>query len=276
MNNELQKVNNGIVNAETLIQTAIEKNVSVESLEKLLSMRTQLKKEWAQEQYYKNLSEFQKECPVIKKTNGVKGKDGKTRYFYASLDEIISQIKDYLQKYGFSYNVKTKQETGSVTAICIAHHVSGHSEETEFKIPIDPEAYMNAAQKVASALTFAKRYAFCNSFGIMTGDEDDDSNSTPAEEKPTAKQSSEKTIDYSREPKSGKAWSKAPDKTLIAAYAFYKADAGYSSAILSELKIRGLDKNIAPVKHASTVKEIIPDEKEVAIMFDDEESVGVK
>ena len=45
-----------------------------------------------------------------------------------------------------------------------------------FKVPIDKEGYMNAPQKFASALTFAKRYAFCNAFGILTGDEDDDSN----------------------------------------------------------------------------------------------------
>ena len=35
---------------------------------------------------------------------------------------------------------------------------------------------MSAQQKVGAALTFAKRYAFCNAFGIMTGDEDNDAN----------------------------------------------------------------------------------------------------
>ena len=42
-------------------------------------------------------------------------------------------------------------------------------------MPVDAGAYMNEAQKAASALTFAKRYSFCNAFGILTGDEDDDS-----------------------------------------------------------------------------------------------------
>jgi len=35
---------------------------------------------------------------------------------------------------------------------------------------------MNDAQKIASALTYSKRYAFCNATGIMTGDEDQDGN----------------------------------------------------------------------------------------------------
>jgi hypothetical protein len=35
-------------------------------------------------------------------------------------------------------------------------------------------AVRSANQDYASALTFAKRYAFCNAFGIMTGDADTD------------------------------------------------------------------------------------------------------
>jgi hypothetical protein len=53
----------------------------------------------------------------------------------------------------------------------------GHSQESDFTVPIDEKAFMNAPQKVASALTFAKRYAFCNAFGILTGDEDNDGQS---------------------------------------------------------------------------------------------------
>jgi len=33
---------------------------------------------------------------------------------------------------------------------------------------------MSQTQVVAAALTFAKRYAFCNAFGIMTGDDDNE------------------------------------------------------------------------------------------------------
>ena len=35
-------------------------------------------------------------------------------------------------------------------------------------------AMMNAPQQTAATMTYAKRYAFCNAFGIMTGDEDTD------------------------------------------------------------------------------------------------------
>jgi ERF superfamily. len=40
---------------------------------------------------------------------------------------------------------------------------------------------MSDTQHVAAALTFAKRYAFTNAFGIMTGDDDNDAAKTGKE-----------------------------------------------------------------------------------------------
>jgi len=162
------------IDIERLLMQAVEKGLSVDSLERLLEMRTQLKTEWARDEFYRELALFQSKCPIIIKTRQVFDKSGKLRYKFASLDEIIAKIKTPLKKHGFSYTIKTRQENESVTAIVEAHHVAGHTEVTDFTVPIDPSAYMNAAQKVASALTYSKRYAFCNAFGILTGDEDDD------------------------------------------------------------------------------------------------------
>ena len=43
---------------------------------------------------------------------------------------------------------------------------------------------MSDSQVVAAASTFSKRYAFCNAFGILTGDEDNDGQAikTPAKD----------------------------------------------------------------------------------------------
>jgi len=165
------------VNPETLIAQAIEKGLPVETMERLLAMRRELKAEWAREEYYRELSAFQEACPVITKSAGVdftSKKGVRVKYKYAPLDVIVTAVKKQQKEHGFSYTITTRQDKDSVTAICNVHHVAGHSESTEFTIPVDPDAYMNAAQKVASALTYAKRYAFCNAFGILTGDEDDD------------------------------------------------------------------------------------------------------
>ena len=162
------------LNPEVLIAKAIEKNVPVETMEKLLAMRDKLKKEWAEEQFYKALAGFQSECPTIKKTKIVKDKHGKIRYRYAPLESIIEQVKDLLKAYNFSYTIQSRLEDGQLIVTCELHHKDGHSKSSEFRVPIYDSNYMNNIQKYASSLTYAKRYAFCNATGIMTGDEDND------------------------------------------------------------------------------------------------------
>jgi hypothetical protein len=165
------------VNPQALIARAIDKNLPIESMERLLAMRRELRAEWAREQYFKALAQFQRGCPTIGKGKRVDDKSGRKRYSYAPLDQIVEEVKDLLADCGFSYSTAVRQTPDTVTAICDSHHRDGHSETTEFMVPIDHEAYMNEPQKVASALTYATRYAFRNAFGIMTGDDDDDAQS---------------------------------------------------------------------------------------------------
>jgi hypothetical protein len=164
-------------NFESLISQAIDKNIDVTTMEKLLAMYEKLKAQHAKEEYYKALSSFQADCPEIKKEAKVDftNKTGKrTKYNYATLDMIVSTVKTILKNNGFSYTIKAEQTKEGVTAICNTFHVAGHKEETQFFVPYDLDAYMNIAQKAGSALTYAKRYAFCNAWGIMTADQDDD------------------------------------------------------------------------------------------------------
>jgi hypothetical protein len=153
-------------------------------------MRTQLKQEWAKEEYNRALSEFQARCPAIAKTKIVKDKHGDVRYKYAPLESIIEQVKDLLHASGFSYTFNAVYEReiisdkgmksgGAQIITCTARHIAGWSEVAEFRSPIDWDAYMSDVQKQGSAMTFAKRYAFCSVFGIMTGDEDDDGQTVP-------------------------------------------------------------------------------------------------
>lgn len=162
------------ISPEVLIAQAIDKGVPVETMERLLAMRRELKAEQSKEAYDRAMSAFQSECQTIEKTKKVLNKDKTVRYAYAPIEAIVEQVKPLLQKHGFSYTIDAPVDENSVTAICKTTHELGHSTTSSFKIPIDKDSYMSAPQKFASALTFAKRYAFCNAFGILTGDEDDD------------------------------------------------------------------------------------------------------
>lgn len=159
---------------ESILRFAVESKASVEVIERMMAVRKQLRDEQSKEAFDAALAAFQAECPVIEKKKSVADKGGGTRYKYAPLDDIVSTVKELLQKHGFSYSLTAKVDQGWVEAICTVTHRAGHSHQSEFKVPIDDKAYMNQMQKFAAALTYAKRYAFCNAFGILTGDEDTD------------------------------------------------------------------------------------------------------
>jgi hypothetical protein len=163
------------VDPQALLAQAIDKNLPIESMERLLAMRDKMKAEWAREHFFTALSGFQHECPVVEKTHEVPNKDKKTiRYRYAPLEDVVAAVQPFLEKWGFSWTVKPSQKDGMVKASCYAHHKDGHEELTEFEVPLDADAYMSNPQKAAAALTFARRYAFINAFGIVTKGEDND------------------------------------------------------------------------------------------------------
>jgi len=159
---------------ENLLSQAVKQGASVETMEKLLAMRRELKAEFAKEAFDKAMADFQKECPVIKKKKaGGKTNSGQVGYMYAPLESIVEQVKGLLHDHGFSYSIQTKTGDKKVTAICTAKHVNGHSESSDMEIPLGGKTgIMSDSQVTAAAITFAKRYAFCNAFGILTGDAD--------------------------------------------------------------------------------------------------------
>ena len=173
-------------NAETLISQAIASKADVGTMERLLAMRKNLKDEWAKEQFDKAMAAFQSECPIIKKTKTVKTKSGDDAYSYAPLDTIVIQVKPILEKHGFSYSTQTETSEKMVKATCVAKHKDGHSESSSMEVPLGNKTQvMSDTQVVAAAITFAKRYAFLNEFGILTGDEDKEEILNTGEKKDT-------------------------------------------------------------------------------------------
>lgn len=166
------------MNPQNLIMSAVQSGASIDVLERLLSMRDRIVKEQAEIAFRESMSLFQEECPVIAKKKEVKNKDKTTtRYKYAPLDDIIKTVQPIITKHGFSYKIETKnidEPFKGIESTVIISHVMGHSESTCFSVPIDSNEYMTEPQRYLSSQTFTKRVAFCNGFGIITGDTDDD------------------------------------------------------------------------------------------------------
>ena len=176
---------------ENMIMQAIKEGTPVETLERVLAMRDKLKAEYAKEQYDIAMSGFQSECPIIKRVKeGSKTKSGQLAFKYAPLEVIIKEVQPMMRKYNLSYNFKPmKNEQGKLTDVrCYATHINGYSDFSEMPVTEGGgTSLMSGSQISAASITFAKRYAFCNIFGIVTEEEDNENQlpkDVPAE--PTA------------------------------------------------------------------------------------------
>ena len=165
------------VSIESLLQSGITSKADIAVMEKLFTMRNTLKAEKDKEAFYRALANFQSETSAVPKSKPVKyntQSSGTVDYHYAPIESIVESVKGALEKNGFSYTLKTEQTDTKITVTCEAHHESGHTESTSLTVPMSTGTKMNAIQQIGSAITYAKRYAFCNAFGIMTADEDTD------------------------------------------------------------------------------------------------------
>ncbi len=161
--------------ADALLSQAVATGATIDTLERLMKLRREMLAEEAQKAFNKAMAEFQAECPVIAKTKSVKTNDGKLAYKYAPIESAVLQVKELIQKHGFRYSTTMKLKDGNVIAYCRVVHELGHEEVSEMEVPLGNKTQiMSQSQVVAAASTFAKRYAFLNAFGIMTGDEDND------------------------------------------------------------------------------------------------------
>jgi len=166
------------MSVEGLIKIALNKNSSIEIMERLLAMRQKLRDEQAEIEFRSAMSKFQGEVPVIDKKKIVKNKSGGERYRYAPLEDIIKTIQPILSDCKLNYDIDTEitRDPNGIKVMVEVFHIFGYSKKSSFWVPVDPDTYMTDQQKWASAQTYAKRYAFCNAFGILTGDEDNDTN----------------------------------------------------------------------------------------------------
>lgn len=164
-----------------LIAKAIEHAVPVETLERLLAMRTALVEESARTAFFAALAEFQARIGPIPKRQcaTVQGKAGsRFQYHYANLGDIVSAVGPALADLGLSVTFDTSLSDRALTVTAKVNHAAGHTEESTFAVPLATEARMSPAQAMGSALTYARRYAMCAALGIVTAEDDDDGQSS--------------------------------------------------------------------------------------------------
>lgn len=166
------------LNPGIFMQQAIDKGLTPELMKGFMDLYDRWEAKKGKKEFDAAMAAFQGECPIIVKEKKVSNKDGSPRYTYAPLDQIVKQTQKAISKNGLSYTINATQESHKVTATIIVTHTAGHSQASSFTVDESTDGFMSGPQKSGAALTYAKRYAFCNAFGILTQDPDTDA--TPA------------------------------------------------------------------------------------------------
>ena len=186
------------LNVEALIQQALENKAGVEQLHGLYQLAKDIRAEQAREAYNLAMADFQRTVPPIKKTASARIVTSRANYSYsyAPLDEILSTIQRVMGPLGLSISWRSSVGTNTVIVNCRVAHKYGHHEESgEIAMPISTgdDRGANAAQRVAIAMTYAKRYTLLGIIGMAPEDDDDGAvraavpvEPSPRESRPTA------------------------------------------------------------------------------------------
>lgn len=160
-----------------LLQLALTSGVPVETIERLVALKERAEARNAAEAMTNALAAFQAECPHIRRTSQASittGSGGSYGYKYAELDQIASVIRPLLVKHGLAYSWDMDAANDRITCTCILRHVAGHSLTAKFATPTSTKSAMSDQQKVAAALTYARRQSLVQVLGLTMTDKDTD------------------------------------------------------------------------------------------------------
>lgn len=160
---------------DTFLQLAIEKDMDLDKLQKLIEMRNAEITRVSKTEYDKHFAEMQRDyVPVMKDKTALDGA-GKKMYAYCPLETILQVYQPIITRHGFSYRWNEEGLQNSMKRIWCIVAGYGHEERSYVDIPIiEGNRMTNSVQQRGSATSYGKRYSFINAFGVVIAGEDDD------------------------------------------------------------------------------------------------------
>lgn len=178
---EIQGIENQGDFLSLITQVALDPNVNVEKMVKILDMQERILNKQAEFEFNQAMAKAMAEIPSFEKSKKVpkfKGGNG-YQFTYASFESINKLVKPIIAKHGLFITFMTDfQSDNHVMITAKITHKSGHSQETSMRFPFDPSGSKNQIQATGSAISYGKRYTMNALLNITTHDEDDDGFST--------------------------------------------------------------------------------------------------
>lgn len=177
METEITKKNGELViqqsmNPEQLLTLAVNNNLDIDKLERLMSLQKDWQADQARKAFFSSLAKFQSEVPEIRKSKAVAFNE--VKYNYAPLADVVRQIKDTCRECGLSYRWEIQDDKELIKVTCLVTHLDGHTEKTTMTANPDDSGKKNKIQQRGSSIEYLKRYTLIGALGLSTTDSDVD------------------------------------------------------------------------------------------------------
>lgn len=173
-NAQVQVVSESAAIIQVIERAAMNPNVDIDKMERLLQMQERIMERNAKAAYDAAFAVMQPELPIIEEHGGIKDRGGNVQSTYALWEDINESIKPVLSRHGFGISFRTGARDGKVVVTGILSHRDGHREETTMELPVDASGNKNAVQAVGSSTSYGKRYTAQALLNLTSRGEDDD------------------------------------------------------------------------------------------------------
>lgn len=166
-----------------LLAMLIQKDASLEMVEKFMDLKDRDDAKIAKQAYTEAMAAFKSDPPEIEKDKAVsyENKDETlTEYRHASLGNVTNTINAALGKQGLSAGWSQRQADGGVYITCTITHSLGHSESTVLHAAPDQTGGKNTIQALGSTISYLERYTLLALTGLATKEQDDDGQASGA------------------------------------------------------------------------------------------------
>lgn len=147
-----------------MLQGVIDKGVTAENAQALTTLCDLFQKveaKNAEREFNAAFVALQRELPVIVASSIIPNRGKYERY-----EDVWRQVKDPLQRNGFSVSYSQSADDKRITVSCHLRHVAGHSQTTEFSVRLGGRAD-SETQADCKASTTAKRNSLLQALNIV-------------------------------------------------------------------------------------------------------------
>lgn len=157
-----------------LLQLAIEREGSIDVIERLAKLQMEMIDRDAKNAYIQAFETFKDTVPPILKDSAIVVND-QVRGKYAKLDKICTTLIPCLLKVGITHRwrSRTSEDGKMIFVTCFLRHRNGYEEEgSTLGGPPDGSGSKNAIQASGSTMAYLERYTLVASCGLAIKDQD--------------------------------------------------------------------------------------------------------